>query len=99
MISTHTFHINNNKEKKMCNLDSVIAFQLASLGFFAEDSEKSEDVENYLEKLTNQEDEDDQVLMFDPQTGELVVQNKKDERLTPDSVIATSIAKDGFFKR
>ena len=41
----------------------------------------------------------DRILVLDPETGELIVRKKGeyDFKPSPDSVVATSIAKDGFF--
>ena len=80
----------------MLKIDSAIALDLATLGLFS-DEPKEKKVEEYLEGVANQDDDDDQVLVFDPETGDLVVQKKKDKKPSPDSVVATSIARDGFF--
>ncbi len=87
----------------MSSIDSIIAIELAYLGFFSDGPDDPYEIEKFLEeKVANQEaeteDDDDRVLVFNPETGELIIQQKKDERPSTDSVIATSIAQDGFFK-
>jgi len=83
-------------------IDSLIALTIASDGFFLEDPKppaKPKDIGEHLKRMTSgEDDEEDQVLVFDPKTGELIVQSPNEAKPNPDSVIATSIAKDGFFK-
>lgn len=37
-------------------------------------------------------------LMFDPNTGELIVQKPTEQNTTPNAVVVDQIYKDGFFK-
>ncbi len=87
----------------MSSIDSVIVIELARLGFFSDSPEDSNDIEKFLEEKVvdteSETDEDDRVLVFNPETGELIIQQKEDARPSPDAVIATSIAKDGFFNK
>lgn len=86
----------------MSSIDSTIVIELARLGFFSDGPNDENDIEKFLEEKVvdseaETEEDDDRVLVFNPETGELIIQQKEDERPSPDSVIATSIAKDGFF--
>jgi hypothetical protein len=40
-----------------------------------------------------------QQLIFDPRTGQLVVQSNSEAKPNPDAVVADQIARDGFFGR
>lgn len=58
----------------------------------------SKEVQKHLEKLVKQGQISlDQQLVFDPTTGDLVVQKKGVIQLSPDAVVADSITQDGFF--
>lgn len=57
----------------------------------------STEVQEHLENITEQgQAPKDQELVFDPETGELIVKKKGVYR-NPDAVVADSITKDGFF--
>ncbi|MGK7919603.1 MAG: hypothetical protein AB4080_06300 [Trichodesmium sp.] len=58
----------------------------------------SQDVTRHLER-TAQEGQAprDQQLIFDPTTGQLVVQRPSERMPNPDAVSADQIAEDGFF--
>jgi hypothetical protein len=38
-------------------------------------------------------------LVFDPNTGELIVKGKQEAKPSPDSTVLDQIAEDGFFKK
>lgn len=58
----------------------------------------SKEVQKHLEKLVKRGQTSlDQQLVFDPTTGDLVVQKKGVIQLSPDAVVADSITQDGFF--
>ena len=59
---------------------------------------KTKNVQNYLsDSVAQGATSKDQQLVFDPKTGELVVQPRGSRRPSPDAVVADQIAKDGFF--
>lgn len=61
---------------------------------------KSQQVQGFFETTVAQgQAPQNQQLIFDPTTGELVVQRSRDSRPSPDGVIATSIAEEGFFAK
>ncbi|MEH2191958.1 MAG: hypothetical protein V7K98_04755 [Nostoc sp.] len=62
--------------------------------------QQSQQVQNYLKTTVQQgETPQDQKLVFDPTTGELVVQTKNDRPPSPDAVVADQIAEEGFFSK
>lgn len=59
---------------------------------------QSERVQGYLERTVQQgQTPQDQKLVFDPTTGELVVQRNNESLPSPDAVVADQIAEEGFF--
>ncbi|MFM6152807.1 MAG: hypothetical protein ACKO3K_14180 [Cuspidothrix sp.] len=61
---------------------------------------ESQEVQNYLQRtVLAGETPEDQKLVFDPTTGELVVQQKNAKLPNPDAVVADNIAEEGFFWR
>ena len=59
---------------------------------------ESRRVEGYLESTVEQgQSPQSQKLVFDPETGELVVQNSNEGLPSPDSVVADQTAEEGFF--
>ncbi len=55
-------------------------------------------VQAHLERTVEQgTTPSDQQLVFDPVTGELVVQRKNAPKPSPDAVVADQITQDGFF--
>jgi hypothetical protein len=59
---------------------------------------ESQEVQNYLQRtVLAGETPEDQKLVFDPTTGELVVQQKNERLPNPDAVVADNIADEGFF--
>ncbi len=60
--------------------------------------QQSQQVQNYLQRTVQQgQTPQDQKLVFDPSTGELVVQRKTESLPSPDAVVADQIAEEGFF--
>jgi hypothetical protein len=60
--------------------------------------QQSQQVQNYLKKTVQEgETPQDQKLVFDPTTGELVVQRNNARLPNPDAVVADQIAEEGFF--
>ena len=58
-----------------------------------------ERVQEYFEDTVEQgTSPSDQQLVFDPATGELVVQSKEQPLPNPDATVADSIAEKGFFE-
>jgi hypothetical protein len=58
----------------------------------------SKEVQKHFEKIVKQGPTSlDQQLVFEPTTGDLVVQKKGVIQLSPDAVVADSITQDGFF--
>ena len=58
----------------------------------------SKEVQKHLEEIVKQGQTSlDQQLVFDPTTGDLVVQKKGVIQLSPDAIVADSITQDGFF--
>ncbi|MEH1965836.1 hypothetical protein [Nostoc sp.] len=56
--------------------------------------QQSQEVQNYLRRTVQAGGTpQDQQLVFDPRTGELVVQTNP----PPDAVVASTIAEEGFF--
>jgi molybdopterin-synthase adenylyltransferase len=61
---------------------------------------QSQRVENFLERTVQQgQSPQDQKLIFDPTTGELVVQGQNERLPNPDAVVADQIADEGFFAK
>ncbi|MFB2919682.1 HesA/MoeB/ThiF family protein [Aerosakkonema funiforme] len=61
---------------------------------------QSQRVQTYLERTVQQgETPQDQKLVFDPTTGELVVQRNSESLPSPDAVVADQIAEEGFFAK
>jgi molybdopterin-synthase adenylyltransferase len=59
---------------------------------------ESQLVTTYLEKAVQQgQTPQDQKLVFDPSTGELVVQRSNESLPNPDAVVADQITEEGFF--
>ena len=59
---------------------------------------KTQKVERHFKKIVdNGNSPAGEDLIFDPNTGELVVQQRGEAR-SPDSVVADQVAEDGFFK-
>jgi hypothetical protein len=59
---------------------------------------RPQDVQRHLERTVNQGSApSDQQLVFDPTTGELVVQSKGEAKPSPDAFVADQITEDGFF--
>lgn len=60
--------------------------------------QQSQRVQFYLERTVQQgETPQDQKLVFDPSTGELVVQRNNETLPNPDAVVADQMAEEGFF--
>ena len=58
----------------------------------------SKEVQKHLEEIVKQGQTSlDQHLVFDPTTGDLVVQKKGVIQLSSDAIVADSITQDGFF--
>ncbi len=58
----------------------------------------SKEVQKHFEKIVKQGQRSlDQQLVFDPATGDLVVQKKGVIQVSADAVVADSITQDGFF--
>ncbi len=58
----------------------------------------SQEVQQHLEKTVQQgQAPRDQQLVFEPGTGELVVQPQGSSKPSPDAVVADQITEDGFF--
>lgn len=82
----------------MKTTDYSIAVSIPLDGFFLEDPDPQKKVDEYLRKIVEDEaDDEDEVLVFDPETGELIVKSPLEKRNNPDAIIITSIARDGFF--
>lgn len=61
---------------------------------------ESQQVTNFLETTVQQgETPQNQKLVFDPSTGELVVQRSNEKPSNPDAVVADQIAEEGFFAK
>ncbi|MBC6481401.1 MAG: hypothetical protein GDA56_30255 [Hormoscilla sp. GM7CHS1pb] len=59
----------------------------------------SRNVQRHLERTVEEgEAPSDQQLVFDPQTGQLVVQRQGSRMPSPDAVVADQITEDGFFR-
>ncbi|WP_341736741.1 hypothetical protein [Microcoleus sp. CAWBG640] len=59
----------------------------------------SQDVTRHLERTVQEGGTpSDQQLMFDPTTGQLVVKRPSERAPSPDAVVASQIAEDGFFR-
>lgn len=59
---------------------------------------ESQEVQNFFETTVAQgQTPQNQQLIFDPTTGELVVKKSLESLPSPDSVVADNIAKEGFF--
>jgi hypothetical protein len=50
-------------------------------------------------EVMQQGNDNQQQLIFDPRTGELVVQSNSEAKPNPDAVVADQITRDGFFGR
>lgn len=57
----------------------------------------SKDIAQHLTDIVDGGRDDDQQLVFDPETGELVVLDVGAGRPSPDAVTADSMAEEGFF--
>jgi len=58
----------------------------------------SQDVTRHLQRTVQEgQAPSDQQLIFDPTTGQLVVQRPSDRSPSPDAVVADQITQDGFF--
>ena len=58
----------------------------------------SQDVTRHLQRIVQEgQTPSDQQLIFDPTTGQLVVQRPSEPRPSPDAVVADQTAHDGFF--
>jgi molybdopterin/thiamine biosynthesis adenylyltransferase len=61
---------------------------------------QSQRVQTYMERTVQQgQTPQDQKLVFDPSTGELVVQRNTESLPSPDAVVADQIAEEGFFAK
>jgi len=62
-------------------------------------SRNVQSVQRYLERTVEEgKAPSDQQLVFDPQTGQLVVQRQVSPMPSPDAVVADQITEDGFFR-
>lgn len=58
----------------------------------------SQDVTRHLERTVKEgQTPKDKQLIFDPTTGQLVVQRPLQRKPSPDAVVADQITEDGFF--
>ena len=61
---------------------------------------ESQKVQNYLQRtVLAGETPEDEELVFDPTTGELVMKRKNGKLPNPDAIVADQIAEEGFFWR
>ncbi|MFN3284617.1 MAG: hypothetical protein ACK40Q_10340 [Pseudothermotoga sp.] len=85
----------------MKTINYSVALTIASDGFFLEEPDSDQkDIVEYLRRVTeNNVNDEDEVLVFDPESGELIVQNPRERKPHSDSVVITSIVRSGWFSR